>query len=260
MSAEQSRLAAVAPRLPGTVPADRIAAVHVRRHPSPLLAPLLAMPDLCSTVADTLDELGTGSVIPGHLLNQAAGGGRVAGPAVTLRYVAVGGDVSANRAAGRGLLIGDRDLYGLAQPGDIAVMDASAAHGTAVLGGLSARWAVLAGLAGCVVDGTVRDTDTLREVGLPVWSAGRNPACGRYRIEAVELNGPVSVFGQLVRPGDYVIADGDGVCIVPHDDVPTVVERCLASAQAERELTALLTSGRSVEAVLSALRGRATPS
>ncbi|MGW2378678.1 RraA family protein [Streptomyces sp. NPDC001658] len=259
MTAEPSQLAALAPRLPGTVPADRIAAVSVRRHASSLVAPLLAVPDLCSAVADTLDELGTGSVVPGHVLNRTAGGGPVCGPAITLRYVAVGGDVSANRAAGRGLLVGDRDLYGLAQPGDIAVMDASAAHGTAVLGGLSARWATLAGLAGCVVDGTVRDTGTLREVGLPVWSAGRNPACGRYRIEAVELNGSVSLFGCLVRPGDYLVADDDGVCVIPHDDVPTVVERCLSSAEAEHELTALLASGRSVEEVVGILRGRRTP-
>lgn len=259
MTVEQSPLAAVAPRLPGTVPAERIATVSVRRHAPSLVAPLLTLPDLCSAVADTLDELGTGSVIPGHLLNRAAGGGRVCGPAITLRYVAVGGDVSANRAAGRGLLIGDRDLYGLAQPGDIAVMDASAAHDTAVLGGLSARWADLAGLAACVVDGTVRDTDTLREVGLPVWSAGRNPACGRYRIEAVELNGPVSLFGRTVRPGDYLVADDDGVCVIPHDDVPVVVERCLASARAEHELTELLASGRRLEEIVSLLRSRSAP-
>lgn len=259
MKADPSQLAAMAARLPGTVPVDRIATVSVRRHAPSLVAPLLTMADLCSVVADTLDELGIGSVIPGHLLKRAAGEGRVCGPAVTLRYVSVGGDVSANRAAGRGLLVGDRDLYGLAQPGDVAVMDASAAHGTAVLGGLSARWATLAGLAGCVVDGTVRDLDSLREVGLPVWSAGRNPACGRYRIEAVELNGPASLFGRLVRPGDYLVADDDGVCVIPHDDVPAVVERCLAANRAERELTELLDSARSVEQAVSALRGRTTP-
>jgi regulator of RNase E activity RraA len=138
-------------------------------------------------------------------------------------------------------------------------MDASAAPDIAILGGLSARWAALAGVAACVLDGAVRDTATLAEIGLPIWSAGRNPTCARYRMEAVEINGPVSLSGHLVRPGDYVVADDDGVCIVPHEDLSAVVTHCLDATCAEHELTALLTAASDVTEVVAALHGRTAP-
>jgi regulator of RNase E activity RraA len=246
-------------RLPGTVPAERIVTPEIRRHPPELVERLLAIPDVISAVADALDELGTGSTVPGHRLPRAAGTAAVCGPALTLRYAVIGGDVTGNRLRGAGRVIGDRDLYGLAHPGDVAVMDGSAAPDLAILGGLSARWAALAGVAGCVLDGAVRDSTTLAEIGLPIWSAGRNPTCARYRMEAVEINGPVSLSGRLVRPGDYIVADDDGVCIVPHDDLPAVVAHCLDAARAERDLTALLTSASDVADVVAALRGRTAP-
>jgi len=245
-------------RLPGTVPSERIAAFTVDRHDPELVARLLVVPDVTSAVADALDEFGVGGTVPGHRLARTAGDGAICGPVVTLRYAALGGDVSSHRAHRRGLVIGDRDLYGLAQPGDIAVMDASAARDIAVLGGLSARWAALAGLAGSVVDGAVRDTATLRDIGFPVWSAGRNPTCGRHRLEAVELNGPVSLFGQLVRPGDYIVADDDGVCVVPHQIFPAVVDHCAAGQRHEQELIALLDRATDIADVVEAVRGRRT--
>lgn len=249
----------VAARLPGVVPRNRIVSVDVPRHDRGLTERLRAVPDVASAVADALDELGVGAVVPGHRLPRTAGAGPVCGPAVTVRYALLGGDVTANRVAGRGRVLGDRDLYGLAHPGDVAVMDGSVARDIAILGGLSARWAALAGLAGIVLDGAARDSDTLREIGLGVWSTGRNPACARYRLEAVELNGPVSLFGHLVHPGDHVVADDDGVCIVPHTDLPAVVEHCVAAQRAEQELTALLENADDVTQVVAALRDRTAP-
>ncbi|QFU88332.1 RraA family protein [Amycolatopsis sp. YIM 10] len=243
-------------RLVGTVPIERVARFSVPRHDPALVARLLTVPDVTSAVADALDELGVGGAIPGHRLSRVAGAAAICGPAATLRYASLGGDVGSNRAERRGLVLGDRDLYGLAETGDIAVVDASAAGDFAVLGALSARWAALAGVAACVVDGTVRDTATLREVGLPIWSAGRNPACGRYRLEAVELNGPVTLSGLLVRPGDYLVADDDGVCVVPHDAFPRVVEHCLAGLSREQELVGLLGDAVNLTDLVRAVRGR----
>lgn len=246
-------------RLPGTVPAERIASRDVPRHAAALSARLLDMADLTSAVADALDELGVGAVVAGHRLPRIAGRSALCGPAVTARYALLDGDVTANRIAGRGRILGDRDLYGLARPGDVAVMDGSVARDIAILGGLSVRWAALSGVAGIVLDGAARDTATLRSVGLPVWSTGRNPACARYRFEAVELNGPVTLFGHVVHPGDQIVADDDGVCIVPHAHFPAVVEHCLAAHQAEQELTALIGNAGDVTDVVAALRHRTSP-
>ena len=51
----------------------------------------------------------------------------------------------------------------------------------------------------------------------PVFSCGVTPMTGKYRMECAEVNGPVSLCGCLVMPGDLIVADGSGVCIVPNE-------------------------------------------
>jgi regulator of RNase E activity RraA len=63
-----------------------------------------------------------------------------------------------------------------------------------------------------------------------VWSRGASPITGKWRIETVAINVPVSICGISVKPGDLVLADEVGVCFVPHDraaDVQAVVRRIL---------------------------------
>ena len=162
-------------------------------------------------------------------------GGRMCGPAITIRYLPVNGDVAVNRSAGDGLIIGDRDLYGLAQPGDVAVFDCSGLRHLALMGGLSATWAAKAGWPAPWSMAASRDTATIRSSGAPVWG-NRTPLAGRYRVEAVAINAEVSVSGARVRPGDYVVADDDGVCLIPHASFPAIVEACAAGQLAEDEL------------------------
>ena len=73
--------------------------------------------------------------------------------------------MTSNRDSSRGTVFGDRDLYGLGRPGDVAVMDCSGSRSGAVMGALSARWAVKAGIAGCVVDGAIRDSASILDTG-----------------------------------------------------------------------------------------------
>ncbi|MFC9360831.1 RraA family protein [Rhodococcus sp. NPDC057014] len=213
-------------RMTGTVPPSKILTTEIPRYAEDYASRLLSIPDITSAVADALDELGIGVAINASDLPPVAADARMCGPAVTLRYVPLGGDVTGNRENGRGTTFGDRDLYGLGRPGDVAVMDCSGSRSGAVMGALSARWAVKAEIAGCVVDGAIRDTASILASGLPVWSATRNPAAARYRYETVQMNGPVSLAGHLVNPGDYIVADIDGVCVIPFFDVPRVVEHC----------------------------------
>ncbi|WP_016884883.1 MULTISPECIES: RraA family protein [unclassified Rhodococcus (in: high G+C Gram-positive bacteria)] len=213
-------------RMTGTVPPSKILTTEIPRYVEDYSTRLLSIPDVASAVADALDELGIGAAITATDLPPVAADARMCGPAVTLRYVPLGGDVTGNRETGRGTTFGDRDLYGLGRPGDVAVMDCSGSRSGAVMGALSARWAVKAEIAGCVVDGAIRDTASILASGLPVWSATRNPAAARYRYETVQMNGQVSLFGHLVNPGDYIVADIDGVCVIPFFDVPRVVEHC----------------------------------
>ncbi len=227
---------AVRNRMTGRVPADRVRRTQIARHPAGLVARLLDLPDMTSAVADVLDDRGVGTCFGSDAFAPLALGMRMCGPAVTLRYVPLNGSPAVNRLTGKEFSIGDRDLYGLAAPGDVAVFDCSGLRDWAVIGGLSAHWAVKAGLAGALVDGATRDTATILTAGLPVWGHARSPLAGRYRLDTVALNDAVVVKGATVHPGDYVVGDSDGVCIVPFDAFPAVVEECVQAQRAEDAL------------------------
>ena len=242
--------AEVSDRLIGQVAPETIRTTSVPRHDASLVEILTAMPDMASAVADALDELGVGDVLGTAELAPVAAGMRVCGPAVTLRYVGVHGEPAVHRAAGAKLLVGDRDLYGVASAGDVAVVDCGGVRTAAVMGELSALWARKAGVAGCVVDGAVRDTASLIATGLPVWSRSRIPLAARHRVQAVAVNDVVSLAGVPVRPGDYVVADDDGICIVPFAVFPDIVAMCRRGQEAERDLaTAIEQAGDLAELV-----------
>jgi regulator of RNase E activity RraA len=179
---------------------------------------------------------------------------RACGPAVTLRYVGVHGEPAVHRAAAAKVLAGDRDLYGVAAAGDVAVIDCGGVRSAAVMGELSALWARKAGVAGCVVDGAVRDGNGIIATGLPVWSRSRVPLAARHRVEAVAINDVVGLAGAPVHPGDYVVADDDGVCIVPFAAFPDVVERCSDGQQAEQALVAAITESDDLPGLVRRVR------
>jgi regulator of RNase E activity RraA len=114
-------------------------------------------------------------------------------------------------------------------------------------------WARNVGIAACIVDGGVRDISSMRALDHAVWCAGRTPITGRHRVEAVEINGAVSVGGVQVRPGDLIVADDTGVCVVPQGSAREVLERCLASERAESRVLSMLSEGQEVADILAVL-------
>lgn len=251
--ATPEELAEVRPRLLGLIDESRITRVRIARPEAAMIHALLGLEDLCSAVSDALDSLGVGGAVPGHLLVPLTAGQRVCGPAVTIRYAPQGGSPGAHHARGSRPLLADRDLYGTAQQGDVAVFDCGGRADASVMGNLSARWARRMGIAGCVVHGGVRDVDSIRELGLPVWSRGRTPVTGRHRLEAVEINGTVSIGAAQVHPGDLITADASGVCVIPRESVAEVVAACQAADRAEAEVVALIDSGAPVSQVTRSL-------
>ena len=59
----------------------------------------------------------------------------------------------------------------------------------------------------------------------PVWSRGVSPITGKWRLETIQVNGPVKIAGIQVHPGDLVVADNTGVCFVPREQAAAVLER-----------------------------------
>jgi 4-hydroxy-4-methyl-2-oxoglutarate aldolase len=252
--ATDTELAAVRGRLLGLVPEERIARVDIERPDEALVAGFLALPDLCSTVADALDEVGVGGAVGASVLTPRQAGTRICGPAITIRYGGEGGSPTALAARGERARLAERDLYGIGRSGDVAVFDCHGFVGASVMGSLSARWARRLGMAGCVVDGAVRDIDSVLEVGVPVWSRGVTPTSGKHRLGAVELNGEVALAGLTVRPGDIVMADATGVCVVPLAHADAVLEVARRTAASEREIEAAIDSGADTEQIARDLR------
>jgi 4-hydroxy-4-methyl-2-oxoglutarate aldolase len=243
--ATEAELARVRGRLFGLIAEERIAAVEVDRPSRQLLDELGQLTDLASSVSDALDELGVGGGAPASVLSPLSAGQRLVGPAITIRYVPQDGSVAG---------LAERDLYNVGEPGDVAVFDCGGHTGASVMGGLSAAWARRTEMAGCVVDGAVRDVEGIRGEGVAVWARGLTPVSGKRRLEAAEINGTVGLAGVAVRPGDVVVADDTGVCVVPAAQLQAVVELALRAEQAEREVTAAIKSGAPVEEVARILR------
>lgn len=188
-----------------------------------LVANLRRVSGVSSAASDALDALGLRLAVPSHAIGLIGGAAVVVGRALTLRYLPTRATTSGPHE-GR---LAHRTLFGIAEPGDVAVISAPSRIDASVLGGEALAAARDAGLTGVVVDGAVRDIDEVIEVGLPVWAARRTQITGRGRLEAAEINGPVEIAGIQVLAGDIVIADASGISFVPAGEFDGVARRIL---------------------------------
>lgn len=134
----------------------------------------------------------------------------------------------------------------------IVVAVSGDAHIAGAWGGLLSLAAVTRGIRGTIVGGLCRDTDEIRELGYPVYAFGATPTTARGRLQEVEAGGEVAISGVTVRPGDYLVADSDGVVVLPATDVSAVVDAGTAMLRAELVFSEQIRQGKSLAAVLSA--------
>jgi 4-hydroxy-4-methyl-2-oxoglutarate aldolase len=100
------------------------------------------------------------------------------------------------------------------QPGEVIVINGQGDPNRALMGELIAERARSRGCVGMIIDGAARDIDVLEEMGFGVWARAANPA-GPYKDGPGKIGIPVAIGGVVCAPGDLVVADGDGVIIVP---------------------------------------------
>ena len=153
---------------------------------------------------------------------------RVVGRAFTMRFIPVREDVTGAHA--RKLPV-NRDAVEAMPEGCIAIADARGELGAATFGDIVVFRMVARKVAGIVTDGAVRDKHGLILSGMPIWTAGITAPPPAGRVMLAGWNEPIGCGGVAVYPDDIVVADGDGVIIVPAGLAKEVAE---AGAEQER--------------------------
>lgn len=158
---------------------------------------------------------------PSSILADVAGrrgalNGRIAPLAPSMRFA--GPAITVEVRPGDNLMI--HAAMAIAKPGDVIVVDGKGDLSSALMGEIMSQQCVALGIVAVVIDGAVRDSEAIRELGFPMFAAGLNPN-GPTKFVPGRLNHPISIGGVSVNPGDLVVGDADGV---------TVVERAKAAA------------------------------
>lgn len=156
-----------------------------------------------------------------------------AGPAYTMVFAPV-------RDSKKKAPYGFYDVVDAIPPGAVMVVDAAGSP-LAAWGGGSSGVCSRRGAVGCVIDGATRDLEDIRRLGFPVFCKSVWSLAFPRRLEVVAKETPVTCCGVRVEPGDIVVADIDGVAVVPlnrFDDVKRQIDRIHAIEKEVKERVA----------------------
>ncbi|MBD8090973.1 RraA family protein [Pseudomonas fluorescens] len=192
-------------------------------------------------VSDAMDKLG----IAGQCLGIAPLDnyrGTVVGPAFTVQYM------PASMPPGS---VGDfiEDVL----PGDVVVLANAGRTDCTVWGDIMTQYAGSRGIAATVIDGVCRDVSKALGDGYPMFSKGRYMRTGKDRVQVASVNQPVAISGARVCSRDIVVADANGVLVVPRARAEEVARTARQIEEVESQIRAQLEAGKTLKQAREAL-------
>jgi RraA family protein len=178
-----------------------------------------------SNVSDVMSRMAAA----GPTLRPMHAGGVLSGPALTVKT-----------RPGDNLMV--HKAIDIAEPGDVIVVDAGGDLTNAIIGEMMVAHAAKRGVAGFVINGSIRDFATIHKGNLPVYAAGVTHR-GPYKDGPGEINSTISIAGMIIEPGDLILGDDDGLVCVPFDSVQAVMSDAQAKQKAEVAQMASIKAG-----------------
>lgn len=166
-------------------------------------------------------------------------GKRIAGPCVTVRTAA--GDWAKPVEA-----------IDVARPGEVIVIDAGG-RAPAVWGELASESCLQRRIAGVVIDGAIRDVDSIRSIGFPAFARLVTPTAGEPKGFG-EINVPIRIGGQTVSPGDWIVGDDSGVVRIPRSRAVEMANRAMDVLEKENRLRGEIRSGGTLAKITELIR------
>lgn len=139
-------------------------------------------------------------------------------------------------------------------PGAVVVIEPGDETRAAHWGELMSNTARQKGATGCVINGGLRDSMQILDIGFPVFRKFHSPLTAVYRYEITDFNVPIAIAGVAISPGDYVLGDIDGVLVIPAAIVAQVVETASAVRDKETIVRGKLQSGGNIRELFEKYR------
>ena len=214
------------------------------------------MPDLLTTyaphrdhlysavLADVLDGLSHRSSALPPSLRPLRQEWKLFGRAVTLSAVPVAAEPAQPYAK-------ELECIDSLKPGDVLVATTNGDRTSALWGELLSTASRAHGAVGVVLDGLTRDAAKILEMDFPVFASGFSPLDSKGRLDAISRGQPIRIGDCVVRPGDLVLGDLDGVVVVPQALAEQALARALEKVRGENRVREELAKGRSVREVFA---------
>ena len=199
----------------------------------PLIRAYLALST--PNVSDALDRLGIQGA-PLGILPLWSGAPKLVGRALTMKLVPV-------EQGSASPVLGTLEAIMAGQPGDVLVIDHGGRKDVNSLGGVATFTAARQGLIGSVIDGVTRDVDDMQAMGFGVYGKGVIQQSIRNRCAFAGHSLPVQLSGVTVSPGDLIVADENGMVVVPGNQTQEVLEIAQGFAEIEERVKDAIASG-----------------